>query len=667
MRRQRVHMHGRVPVMIMPGVKRTRFIGILAIVVLIAGCGDAVRVHRADLRAVHRDLTRSVLTTGELSEHTHNVLHSHGFTEAFRKRPDEVLTALHQAFVEGKEGPDVLFALAELSFFHAERGHKPRSERGQRLGHYLASAVYSYAFLFPERRAEAPNRFDPRVRIAADLYNRGVTLGLPTSDDKYVALEAGTFALPFGELEVTFDPASLRWGDRRLKDFIAAAELDVHGLSERYRRPGLGVPLAAGTEPFEPGHEPEDFVDPATRVPVTAILRIPEPRQQLTQSRLRASLELHDALVTETVVIGERVVPLEVEPTAALAYMLSEQKFWDLELDQFLGSTIAGKEPMRLTAVQPYRCGRIPVVLVHGTNSSPGRWADMVNDLVNDPRIREHFQFWYFTYDSGNPILYSANGLRTLLTAAVARLDPTETDPALHRMVVIGHSQGGLLTKLTAVDAGDKLWGFKTSIDDMNLKSETRELLRQMVFVKPLPFVRRVVFIATPHRGSYVAGNWVAHQVARLISMPGQVLDAGTEIVKGNPDLANWRVPTAVDNMTPRHPFIRALGPLPVAPGIASHSIVAVDGDPPYDDASGDGVVKYLSAHRTDVDSEIVVRSPHSCQSNPAAVAEVRRILLLHLAEPEATQSCASGSIRVKPPRSAPAVSTRESAADGAR
>jgi len=619
--------------MILAQSRRARVIAGLAILVLAAGCSAAVQVHRADQRTVLRDLTRSVLTTGELSEQTQNVLHRHGFNEAFRKQPDDVLTALHQAVVEDTEGPDGVFALAELSFFHAERGHRPRAERWQRLGHYLASAVYAYTFLFPERVADVPNRFDPRVRLAADLYNRGVTLGLPTADDKYVAIEAGTFTLPFGRLEIAFDPAVLRWGDRRLKDFIAAAEIEVHGLAERYRRPGLGVPLAAGTEPFEAGREPEDFIDPATRVPVTALLRLPEPRQQLAQSRLHASLELYDALVIETVEVGGRVVPLEVEPTAALAYMLSEQKFWDLELDKFLGSAIAGKDPMRLTAVQPYRRGRIPVVLVHGTGSSAGRWADMVNDLVNDPRIRERFQFWYFTYDSGNPILYSANGLRELLTAAVARLDPEDTDPALHRMVVIGHSQGGLITKLTAVDAGDKLWGFKTSLDDMKLRQESREFLRRMVYVKPLPFVRRVIFIATPHGGSYVAGNWAAHQIARLIQMPGQVLDVGAELVKGNPDFANWRVPSAVDNMTPGNPLIRALGPMPVAPGIAVHSIVAVNGDPPYDGGT-DGVVKYESAHRTDVDSEVVVRSPHSCQSNFATVAEVRRILLLQLAEP---------------------------------
>jgi len=212
----------------------------------------------------------------------------------------------------------------------------------------------------------------------------------------------------------------------------------------------------------------------------------------------------------------------------------------------------------------------------------------------------------------------------------VARLDPDGTDPALQRMVVIGHSQGGLLTKLTAVDAGDKLWGFHTAIDKMSLKPATREFLRRLVFVKPLPFVKRVVFIATPHGGSYVAGSWVAHQFARLITMPANILDAGAEIVQGNPGLANWKIPSAVDNMTPHNPFVRALDPIPVAPGIASHSIVAVNGDPPYDQGT-DGVVQYVSAHRADCDSEIVVRSAHSCQSNPATIAEVRRILLLHL------------------------------------
>ena len=95
--------------------------------------------------------------------------------------------------------------------------------------------------------------------------------------------------------------------------------------------------------------------------------------------------------------------------------------------------------------------------------------------------------------------------------------------------------------------------------------------------------------------------------------------------------LLRQEVPSAVDNMTPRHPFIRALDPMPIAPGIAANSIVAVKGPPPYGESSTDGVVKYLSAHRTDCESELVVESGHSCQSNPTTIGEVRRILLHHL------------------------------------
>ena len=47
----------------------------------------------------------------------------------------------------------------------------------------------------------------------------------------------------------------------------------------------------------------------------------------------------------------------------------------------------------------------------------------------------------------------------------------------------------------------------------------------------------------------------------------------------------------------------------------------------------GDGVVSYQSAHLDDVDSELVVRSGHSSQSNPAVIEEIRRILIKHLGD----------------------------------
>ena len=82
----------------------------------------------------------------------------------------------------------------------------------------------------------------------------------------------------------------------------------------------------------------------------------------------------------------------------------------------------------------------------------------MYNRLAADPEIRSRFQFWFFQYDSGNPIALSALRLREAVTAAVARLDPEGRDPALRQMILIGHSQGGLLVKMQAISTGDQLW-----------------------------------------------------------------------------------------------------------------------------------------------------------------------------------------------------------------
>jgi hypothetical protein len=81
--------------------------------------------------------------------------------------------------------------------------------------------------------------------------------------------------------------------------------------------------------------------------------------------------------------------------------------------------------------------------------------------------------------------------------------------------------------------------------------------------------------------------------------------------------------------MSPRHPFIRGLQEIPVAPSIEAHSIIAVKGTGPAEQGN-DGVVAYESAHIDAAESELVVRSPHSCQGNPHTIEEVRRILRLH-------------------------------------
>ena len=602
---------------------------------LLATCAVPVTVERVDPRTVHRELTANVLTVGEESGASRNVLYRWDLTERFESDPEGALAQLHAAVAGGRAGRDELFALAELSFLHAEQTGKRE--------YYLAAAVYAYALLFPDGAADPLYPVDPRLRVAADLYNRGLTSAFASADRSVIELRGGTRALPFGELTMELDPKWLRWGDRRLVNFVPVAELEVRGLRERYRRPGIGAPLAAGTAAFTPDSKLRDFVGRATKVPVTVLLRLDDPRRSLAAGRITGALEIYDGYTNDVVEIDGQRVPLEVEPSAAFAYTLSESAIWDWELRGFLVgdlvkglavATKAGEARAQLLFMQPYRRGRIPVVFVHGTASGPGRWADMLNSLENDPWLRTRFQYWFFYYDTGNPITYSADVLRLSLRAIVDQLDPNGDDAALRQMVIIGHSQGGLLAKMTAIDSGTRLWDTvsRRPLDDLILRDATREQLRRTLFLQPLPFVRRIIFIATPHRGSYEAGSWIAQQIAGFASLPKGFVDVMKDLVTGNPGVVTLSLgglPRSINDMTPGNSFVQALASTPVAPGVPTHSIIAVSGDHPLAE-DDDGIVKYESAHLDDVVSEVVIRSGHSVQGHPLAIAEVRRILYLH-------------------------------------
>jgi triacylglycerol esterase/lipase EstA (alpha/beta hydrolase family) len=204
-------------------------------------------------------------------------------------------------------------------------------------------------------------------------------------------------------------------------------------------------------------------------------------------------------------------------------------------------------------------------------------------------------------------------------------------------MVLIGHSQGGLLSRLMVTDSGDRFWHniSQKPFAEAKMSEETRALLERTVFFKPLPFVTRVVFVATPHRGSFRVSSLVLSLVRRLVSLPVGLVktaqDAAREGLISREALAT--IPTAVDNMRPGHQFIRVLSASPIAEGVTAHSIVAVDGvGGPQ--GLNDGVVAYESAHIDGVVSEKIVRSTHSTQGNPETILEIERILREHVEQP---------------------------------
>jgi len=601
-------------------------IAVSAAALLAGGCATPIGVKRMSPLDANRSLTATVLTAGELDDAAKQYLFRLNLTERYAEDPAGTIGMLYSGLGQVDES-DRLFALAELSFHYAGHG-------GDR-SYFLASAAYAWAFLFPQNPQVRPGCYDPRVRTAMDLYDRGVTSGLARDTENEVDLSARSIALPYGPLHLDVDPAGFRFGGYQLVQFTSLADFDVRGLRNRYRRRGIGAPLAASVS--KSGQENVDrWIAPRAKVPVTALLRFDNPRRGMSDGVLHGTIQLFDAEETATVQIDGVSVPLESETTATLAYQLEGSPLWDFEIAGFRsGDFSLTKSEDNLFMLHPYHPGRIPVVFVHGTASSPARWAEMVNEVMNDPVLGKRYQFWFFTYNTGNPVAYSAMRLREALHRAVKDLDPDGKDPSLRQMVVIGHSQGGLLTKMTVVSSGTRFWDnrFQVPIEQAEISAQTKDLLRRSMFVEPLPFVTEVIFICTPHRGSFLAENFLGRIARRLVTFPATLTKVGVEMVKLNPTGAvqtAWHLPTAIDNMDWSNPFLRTLYALPIAPGVEAHSIVAVQGDGPPEQGD-DGVVKYTSAHLAGVASELIVRSGHSTQAVPETIEEVRRLLYAHL------------------------------------
>ena len=606
-------------------MNRWRLACLLGALFLASACATPIGVKLADRESMYRTLTSSVLSTGDLSPTTEQELRRRGLGERFKDDPEAVLAELRGTAVGLSR--DMEFTLAELSFSYAEKS--------QKRDYYLASAVYAYAFLLPDGRPRTPSAVDPRIRLGADLYNLGLMRGLTAEGDE-VNLDAGNRPLPFGQLDLTIDQKEFLWGGYRFSRFIAVAEFQIRGLRNRYRQAGVGVPLAAELTPVDGPNAAaaRARIPPRIKVPVTAFVRIDDVVKGIETGAVHGRIELYPADEASTVEIAGRTVPLEQEPSATLAYMLEGAPVWDTEIGGFLSA----HKPVfgdGLILLHPYQPDRIPVVLIHGTASSPARWAEMLNELENDPELRDHLQFWLFTYNTSNPILLSAMHLRSALTDLVNEVDPNGDDVQLHRMALIGHSQGGLLARLMVTDSGNRFWDNVSNVplDELKMSPANRELLEGSMFFKPLPFVDEVIFIATPHRGSFRATGFVLDVVRRLVTLPVTVVKGFGDVVQQNPNALTSqtfkRVPTAVDNMSPNTPFIKTLSTSPIAPGVEVHSIIAVLGEGPLTGET-DSVVRYDSAH-LNVGTEKVVHSSHSTQATPDTIEEVRRILRAHV------------------------------------
>ncbi len=594
----------------------------------LAACASPFLLERADLREVLESFSESALVQGTPNAQTRRVLRQRGLEEAYASDPLLTLEILHDAAVRSSDA-DILFALAELCYLAGDDG------AGGERDLFLSSAVYAWFFLFGQEPGRRPSPYDVRLRLACDYYNHGLSRALFDEESGGLRVEAGQRHLLLGRLEYDVEVSRFPW-NRRFDLFLPADHYDIRGLAIRNWYSGLGVPLVAtnrvagtslrGSEPFAPSN---------LSVAATAVLHLRGTLADLARSRVQGTLEVLATAQLSTIELAGAEVPLARDLTAPLAHLLSRGEGINLELRRFFGAADDAQD-YGLYILEPYQPGRVPVVFVHGTASSPARWADMYNHLVGDDELRHGCQFWIFTYPSGQPILQSAADLRSELLKARATFDPSGRDAAFAQTVLIGHSQGGLLTRLATSNSDGIIWAQVSDrpLEEQDASEEEKAFVRRLVRFEALPFVTREIFVCTPHRGSVLAAWLPARIAARFISLPTRVLAGASGLLLRNPQILarlGHENPTSIHAMEPGSLLVTTLERMPLAPFVHYHSIIAIDDPDDEPPEGGDGVVAYTSAHLDGAESEFLVTSGHSCQANPLVIEEVRRILRLHL------------------------------------
>jgi len=418
-----------------------------------------------------------------------------------------------------------------------------------------------------------------------------------------------------------FDPSAA-------DELLVASTLKVGGLMERVTREGVGVPYVAWVRQDSPVLAGEPGISRnGLALPLTAILSFP--------GRM-AQLEFVQTMDRDSWVIDGQPTVLAADYSAPIAYLIARGRNRAID-PAALFFTDRHFENAGLLQFQPYDPDKVPVVFVHGLLSRPEAWTQALNLLQADPEIRKRYQFWFYLYPTGLPVWASAAILRKELDRFNETLQRRSGNALLQEKILVGHSMGGLISSLLVRKGEGHLWRqfSDADFDRLQISKENREKLRMLLFFSPREDISRVVFMATPHRGSPLALRPLAGFMARMVRLPPMLLDPAEreEALRHlRDDQRSLFVAPAnsIRFLRAGSPLLLSILELPMTRKIPFHSIIGNRGRDLPPELSSDGVVPYLSAHLEGAASEQLVPSGHGVNEHPEGIAELKRILLEH-------------------------------------
>jgi hypothetical protein len=567
--------------------------------------------------------------SGGYTPSTSAFLQDRGLLELARRRPQEAFSVLERCSAQFWPEPQRLLALAELAYWSSQAF--PRKEA---VAWARDAAVYSTFYL-----AEPIDscRDDSSRSLAQAIHNLSLRRCLRLVRTEVPPIQSA-WPNQLGQLGIVVTSTTNAW---------AALGIDSLEITERSHflrrtrtgpQPGLGIPVIAHRK-FTESDLPE-WKPYGPREAAFAATALLHPRESSAGWRDQpVELVLVDPLQFEAVEVGRERYTLGKDLTTPLEIHLAQSPMRYYEL---LGVISAGLYTAKagVYAVDPYQHGKVPVVFVQGLWSEPAVWVPMLDELRKDATLRATCQFWVALYPSGHPLPLAAQSLRHSLREIRQKFDPGRVDPALDQMVIVGKSTGGQVVKMLASPSGDAIWNavFARPFDQVQAHPELRALLADAFFFEPEPYVRRVIFLSTGHRGSKLANQPGMRLGVELIRRNNPLRQACLQLEAANGPLVfqpffRNRAPSSIDGMQLNDPLLIALAAQPISPQITFHSIIANNRRGWFITPKeiGDGLVSYSSAHLDGAVSECIVQANHMCEADPEVISEVKRILTVHV------------------------------------
>jgi len=585
---------------------------LVLLIVAPAGCAGVkvASVSSSDYMALRRG---DVLTTGELSVYAGTALQVVGID---KKKCDNEGAACRKALIEtiGLHREDRLSALAELWLQEAmdldtqvrDGDHTPAI-----LNAYLETVRHAYAYLFLTKRTLNMRALEDRQTQVRDYYNFAVQKTLTTLFGYYrkhpptdVNLNRDT-NMRFGHWSITMRNEDVRLADGRTlpEDLIPASSLSFAGLRNQYRRDGLGAELVAITSRSVVNMGSAGVPYSETPFPaITAVMSFPG-------TSLKEVLNTHEAVITgydpysrESIDLAGTQVPLAANFTSSYGLWLARSGFAVQSLLTLVGKGEVLEKP-HVYLMQPYNPKLRIVIMMHGLASSPEAWINLANEVLGDETLRKQFQIWQIYYPTNAPIAFNNYEISKAIKQTLEHFDPEGTAQASRKILLVGHSMGGMLSRLMVSSSGDRLWDAflkKYPLTGWRLERARKELGQYMYF-EPLPQVSRAIFIAAPHKGTPVAEialvRWIADFITVPFSVLGRLKDVAQLLVAPGSaaPVSLTRGFSSIDNLSSRDRFVQLTADLPISPKVRYHSIIG-NNTPrlPLADSS-DGVVPYAS------------------------------------------------------------------------